>query len=346
MGLGRLSQVSPWNAARVMRLSRWLILSFLLLLVALPQAHAQGSALPYTVVVPVKDTSEAERNQAFATGLGQVLVRVAGGQDLRGKSGYDEALKGASGIVQQYQYQRGGGSAPSISLQVSFDQGAVDRTIATLGVPSAGMKPPVLAIVRRDGGDPLGKAALGALLQSATARGYNVITADESNPPDVEALQKADPAALTDVTRDYKTGLVLIGNLNGNNADWTLVSGGRAQQWKDQAASADALLGNAGNTLGDRLGKQLNVIGASAVDGKLWVSGIASATDYANLLAVLRADPAVHQVNTLQAQGDGMLFQLKADLPLDTLAANLAAGGRLLQAAQHSGADASLRWLH
>lgn len=333
----------------LMRLSRLLIVTFLLALAALPALYAQnqpGSSSPYTVIVPVKDTSEAERDQAFTAGLSQVLARVAGGQDLRGKSGYDDALKGAPGIVKQYQYQRVGGAAPGVSLQISFDEGAVQRVISTMGVASAGVKPPVLAIVRQAGGNPLGKDALGALVKSAAAHGYSVITANAGGLPDTAALQKADPAALATLTQNYKTGLVLVGNLHDGGADWTLVSGGRTQQWKAPAADNDALLGDAGNALGDRLGKQLNVVGSDVVDGKLWVSGVGSATDYADLLAVLRGDSAVRQVSTIEAQGDGMLFQLKTNVPLDALATNLAAGGRLLQGESHDGADASLRWVH
>jgi hypothetical protein len=51
-------------------------------------------------------------------------------------------------------------------------------------------------------------------------------------------------------------------------------------------------------------------------------------------------------VTTTGAQNDSVLLDVKASLPMSGLAANLAAGGRLLQAEPHQGADASLRWLH
>jgi hypothetical protein len=55
----------------------------------------------------------------------------------------------------------------------------------------------------------------------------------------------------------------------------------------------------------------------------------------------------VRKVGTVGAKDDGVLLQVTSALPLNALASNLAAGGRLLQApAAHSGADASLRWLH
>jgi hypothetical protein len=332
-----------------MRLSRLLIASLLLGFAALSPWRAPAqSASPYTVVVPVPDTSETQRDQAFATALAQVLARVSGGQDLRGKPGYDDALKNAPGMVQQYQYQRGTGTPPGLLLQTTFDSGAVRRAIAQMGASSAGVKPPVLLVVRDAAGNLLGRDALAALASAAGQRGYNVAYAD--NPavlPDPAKLAAADPAALAAVTGEYHTGLVLLGQLHqGGGADWTLLSGGRTQQWTDQASGDDALLGDAGSALADRLGKQLNVIGGGTVEGKLWVSGLDSAMDYAGMLAALRADPAVLNVATLGAQDDGALLEVKSSLPLPALAADLAAGGHLLQGQAHDGADASLRWLH
>lgn len=329
-----------------MRLSRLLLTSFLLGFAALLPAHAQAQSVPtspYTVTLPVADTSEAQRDRAFAEGLGQVLARVAGGQDLRSKPGYADALAAAPGMVQQYQYQRAG---TGIALQATYDQGAVRRLIARLGVPAAGVKPPVLAIVQGSDGNLLGKDALGALAQAAAARGVTLIYPDPAHAPDPLAVAAADPATLAAITRQYKTGLILLGSLHGGTADWTLISGGQPQRWSDQGTSADVLLADAGGMAVDRIGKQLNVIGASVNEGKLWVTGLQSAMDYANLLALLRADPAVRHVTTLGAENGGLLFGIKAGTPLNALAASLAAGGRVIAGDAHPGADASLRWLH
>jgi len=327
-----------------MRLPRLLSVVLLLGLSALPlHAQSQAPASPYTVVVPVSDTSEMQRDAAFATALGQVLERVAGGQDLRDKSGYDDALKGAPGLVQQFQYQRAGNG---LALQANFDPGAVRRLITQLGVPAAGVKPPVLVLVHGSDGSLLGKDSLAVLAQAAASHGYTLAYPDPANPPDASAVTGADPATLARVTQRYHTGLILVGNLKGGSADWTLVAGGKSQPWSDQGVSEDALFTDAGNTLADRLGKQLNVIGASVSSGKLWVGRVGSAQAYANLLALLRSDPSVREVNTLAADNDGFLLAIKSTMPPAALAASLAAGGRLIQAPPHAGADASLQWLH
>ncbi len=330
-----------------MRLSRLLFVGLLLALLVsvahVPAAHAQGQVSAYTVTVPVTDTSEAKRDEAFGVALSQVLARTAGGQDLRGKPGYDDALKAAPGIVQQYQYQRAAGG---LALQVSFDQGAVQRAVSQMGVAGTSGKPPVLLLVRDANGTVMDANALAPLSQAVAQRGYSVVLADPGKTAEGPSVASTDPQQIFDLARQYKTGLVLLGQLRADGADWNLVSGGPQQKWSSGAPVTQQTLIDAGNALSDRLGKQLNVIGSGNVDGKLWVSGVNSALDYANLLAALRADPMVRQVVTLSAQGDGMLFATKTGLPLNVMASSLTASGRLLEGDAHAGADASMRWVH
>jgi len=327
---------------------RWscLLLVALLLGGALPpRAHADVDPSAYSVVVPVPDTSDAQRDDAFAAALAQVLARVAGGQDLRSKPGYDDALKGASAMVQKFQYQREG---DGISLQVDFAPSAVQRVVAQLGFADVGAKPPVLLLVQGSDGALFDRAALGSLAAAATAQGVDVTYPQAGDSPDAAKLAAADPQALAQLDQRYHTGLVLLGRLHGGTADWTLVMGGQAQRWSGQGTgkTEDQLLADAGAGVAARVNSQLNVVGAGLSDGKFWVDGLHSAMDYANLLAVLRADPAVREVDTLAAQDDGVLLHVQAALPLSGLAANLAANGRvLLQSQAHGGADVTLRWI-
>lgn len=326
-----------------MRLFRPLIVTFLLVFAAASSLHAQLAGSPYSVVVPVVDTSDAQRDQAFSIALAQVLTRIAGGQDLRSNAGYADALGKASSLVQKFQYQR---AATGMILNVDFEPGSVRRLVAKLGVQSAGIKPPVLLLVQDRDGHLLDQASLASLATSAAARGTSVVYPDAAHTPDPASVAATDPAALAMINQQYRTGLVLLGKLRGDGADWTLVSGGQTQRWSAQGMSAERLLEDAGNGLVDRLGKQLNVIGAGPSQGKLWVSGLDSAMAYANLIAALQNDPTVTQVVTLGAQNDAVLLDVKATIPISALAANLAAGGHLLlQGEPHAGADANLRWL-
>ena len=349
--IGQTAAQFPPQTTPPMHLSRLLpaVLMPVVLLLGLgsaPSLRAQTDAAtsPYTVVVPVPDTTEAQRNDAFATALGQVLTRVAGGQDLRSNAGYAAAVQGASAIVQKFQYQR---ATDGMSLKVDFEPGAVKRLVSRLGVVSAGVKPPVLLLVQGTDGVLLDQAALASLAAAAAARGTDVVYPQAGDTPDIAKIAAGDSTALAALNQRYRTGLVLLGKLRTGGADWTLVTGGAPQSWSGKGATEDAMFTDAGTSMAARIGKQLNVVGGSVSDGKFWVSGLHSALDYASLLATLRADPAVREVTTLGAQDDGVLLQVKAALPMSGLAANLAAAGRVrLQEAAHVGADVTLSWVH
>ena len=329
-----------------MRLTCLLLVAFLFTLPVPPPLHAQDqgvAASPYSVTVPVTDTSEDQRNQAFSTALAQVLTRVAGGQDLRSNPNYGSALGSASSLVQQFQYQKAG---EGFALQVNFAPASVRRLVATLGVASAGVKPPVLLLVRGADGKLFDQSALAPLATAAAARGTDFAYPDASGLPAASRVSAADPAALAAIDQHYHTGLVLLGKVTQKQAEWTLVSGGQVQHWQSRGTTEDALLKDGGNGLADRLSRQLNVIGAGSSQGTMWVSGLHSAEDYANLLATLRADPSVQDVRTAGAKDDGVLLDVQSSVPLNALSANLTAGGHLLQAQPHESADTSLRWLH
>lgn len=312
-------------------------------LVAGPPAQAQAAS-PYSVTVPVSDTSDAQRADAFSSALAQVLARVAGGQDLRSRPGYGDALKNAAALVRHFQYAR---AATGMSLAVDFEPGAVRHLVTQLGVTNAATgKPPLLVLVQGTDGALLDQGALASLAGAVAAQGYEVAYAAAADVPDTDKLAAADPATLAAINQQYHTGLVLMGKLHAGGADWTLVTGGKVQRWSGQGATEDAVLAAAGSSAVDRIGRQLNVVGASVNTLKLWVSGLDGAMDYAELVHTLRADPSVRSVVTLGADGDGMLFQVEAAMPADALAANLAASGRMIRAGSHAGTDASLRWLH
>src|SRR6185437_8863631 len=193
---GRIGQTSrefpeeePHAHAPAPPVDRFLLLG----VAALPSLHAQNAGSPYSVTVPVTDTTDAQRDQAFATALGQVMTRVAGGQDLRGNPGYAEALGSASSLVQKFQYQR---AATGLVLEVDFAPSSVRRLVAKLGVASAGIKPPVLLLVQRADGSLADQAALASLATTAGARGTNVVYPTPSSRFDAAKVAAADPAAL------------------------------------------------------------------------------------------------------------------------------------------------------
>ncbi len=316
----------------------------LAVLLALPLAlpAQQLPASPYNVQLPVADTSVASRNQAFSDALGQVLVRLAGGQDLRDRPGYADALKGASGLVAQYQYQQGAEGGGGLGLQVRFDPASVRHLAQQLGT-HAGQRPPVLLLVRDAHGRLLDQGQLQSLAAAINRGGHDVLYVDPAAAPPASALT-ADPGQLSALSQRYGTGLVLAGELTADGGQWTLFSGGAPRHW-DGSPGADPLQA-AGAAVSGYLGQQLNVIGNGNNSGRLWVSGLGSAQDYASLLALLRDDSTITHVDTLSVDDNGILLSVSSLVPLTNLGAGLAAGGRLQVASAHEGADVALRWMH
>jgi hypothetical protein len=328
-----------------MRARITLILTAFALLCA-PVFAQNGSVSPYTVTVPVADTSAANRDQAFTAALTQVITRVNGGQDPRTKPGYADAIKQPGALVQQYQYKRSGAGAAPMLLEVSFDPAAIRRAAGATDPAAGGAANTLLAIVRDGQGHLLGSDALAPMAQAAQARGYQLIVADPNGEPAATSVNSADPATLAALTAKYHTALIVQGQLDHGSADWTVITGGKAQHWQDSGEADPALLGNGANAAADRIERQLAGTAAIGNSANVWVSGLNSAGDYAALMDALHDDPAIRSVNAAQADGNGILLQVKGNGSLRALAAGVGASGHLLTAqAAHDGADVSLRWV-
>ena len=86
-------------------------------------APSAPGANPYSVTVPVAGTSDAQRDAAMSTALGQVLQQVSPGfaatPDVRAQ---------ASGYVRDFHYRRA--VSGGLELQVDFDPGSIGRMVA------------------------------------------------------------------------------------------------------------------------------------------------------------------------------------------------------------------------
>ena len=323
------------------------LLAFLLLALALFAGNAMAQAPLYTVTVPVADTSAAVRDQAFANGLTQVLARASNGADPRGKPGYADALKQPGGLVQQYQYSRtGGANGAPLSLEIVFDPGAIRRVLAVGDASVTAPKPPVLVVVHDGAGKLLGAQDVTPLAQMADTRGYQTVTPRADAAVDATALGKGDAAALATVTRQYSTGTVLLGHLNADQSiDWTLLANGRSSSWTDSGQARAALLTNGANAMADKLDRQFAAAQGGSSSGKIWVSGLRSAADYAGLLSTFQNDPAVRSVAPVGATSEGVLLNVAASAPLARIVAGYASSGHVLEAGAHDGADLAVRWV-
>lgn len=344
--MARFGQTAPLDEsdAEPMRPFRLIASLMLLVMASLGTAIAQTSI--YTVTVPVADTSAAVRDQAFATGLTQVLARASNGADPRGKPGYADAMKQPGGLVQQYQYARtNGANGAPLSLDIVFDPGAIRRVLAVGDAAAAAPKAPVLVVARDASGKLLGQQDLSPLAQMADSRGYTIVVPKDGHAPDANALASGDPGAVATVARQYNTGVILVGRIGDDQTDWTLVSAGKTSSWKDSGEARAALLTNGANAMADKLDRQFAATQGGSSSGKVWVSGLRSAADYAGLLSTFGNDPAVKTVAPVGATADGVLLAVSANAPLARLVAGYASGGHILAADGHDGADLAVRWV-
>jgi hypothetical protein len=322
------------------------LLAFLVLFLVSCLGTVAAQTAMYTVTVPVADTSAAVRDQAFATGLTQVLARASNGADPRSKAGYADAMKQPGGLVQQYQYARtGGANGAPLSLDIVFDPGAIRRALAVGDAAAAAPKAPVLVIAHDASGKLLGQQDLLPLSQMADTRGYQIIVPKGGATPDANAIAGGDTAVIANVARQYNTGVILVGKIGADQTDWTLVSAGRTSNWKDSGEAPAALLSNGANAMADKLDRQFTATQGGSSSGKVWVSGLRSATDYAGLLSTFQNDPSIKSVAPVGATADGVLLNVSATAPLARLVAAYAAGGHVLATDSHEGADLAVRWI-
>lgn len=92
----------------------------------------------YTGEAPVSSQSEAERNAAFRTALGKVVVDIVGDRGVLERADVADALGEARSYMLQYRYLRAPADAetgmPGLRLVVEFDSVAVDSMLDRLGL--------------------------------------------------------------------------------------------------------------------------------------------------------------------------------------------------------------------
>ncbi|HEY4556066.1 MAG TPA: DUF2066 domain-containing protein, partial [Lysobacter sp.] len=148
------------------------------------RVSAQGA---YAAEVAVNGQGEAQRTNAFARGLVQVLTKVTGDRAVNARPGVGQELRRAREYVKGYDYRQDEGvsasGAPSFRtvLVVRYDEDKVRALIDTLGLPIwAEPRPkPVLWLAIDDGSGPrlvgLNRSnAARPVLDQAIARGYRL----------------------------------------------------------------------------------------------------------------------------------------------------------------------------
>ena len=292
------------------RTAGWLAL----VLVAAAASAAQAAEVAlYRESVPLKGTTEADRNAAFGEALRAVVVRVSGQRDAGSSPGVNASAGRANRLVQQYS------ATPEGELKVGFDAGTIDEILQDAGLPFWPSERPVTLVVMS------GVAGAGALRvgDASPERAQLELAAKARGVPLVwpltgvsieTARAQLEASGVEAVARAAGTeaDAVLIGLLSGSGADWTLVHAGDASRRRGSAEDGAHL---AADTFAD-IYAPASTRGLSTVAVR--IGGVESLQAYAGLLDELESLSMVRGIGVGELDGATLRLSLtlRGDLEL------------------------------
>lgn len=313
-----------------------------------PGKAAPADLFESEVVVP--NQSPAERSQAFRTALAEVLVRVAGRNDVLDSEPARALLKDPGKLVQQYRYYTRPDSQPPVLLMwVRFDEPGIREGLQQQGLSYWGKERPDtlvwLAVEDR------GRRYVVAAGDDSDVRRQIELAARQRGVPIVFPLMDLEDqsrARFTDIwggffdnvlqaSERYSPQAVLIGRLNrsvsgGWSSRWHLQVGGRPNAWTDSRSDL-ALLSQQGiDDAADILASQFAVAsGGSAGNNRVLieVAGVDSLADYARASAYLEALTSVADLQLTQVNGPILKYSLQLNGSLQDLTRTVAIGSVL-----------------
>lgn len=296
------------------------------------RVSAQGV---YAAEVAVTGQGEAQRANAFARGLVQVLTKLTGDRAVNGKPGVGPELRRAREYVKGYDYRQDEGvsasGAPSFrtTLVIRYDDEKVQTLIDTLGLPiwPEPRPKPVLWLAIDDGSGPrlvgLNRSnAARPVLDQAIERGYRLGLPSGSAAEQalVGAIWRGDTAAISRASQRYSPPMQLVGKLfrdgsGGWTAEWVFVDNGRVlNKWttgdRDARRAMAGGADGAADALVRRYAKPSEGAG-KAGDYTVRFSGIDSADDYIRLMGYLQRQAIVRRITPVSAGPGTAVFELE-----------------------------------
>lgn len=295
-----------------------------------------GARGVYEAEVPVNSQGDAERNSAFARGLGQVLDKLSGDRNAMGRPGVAAELVNARDYVAGYDYRQDQGTSPSgaptfrPTLVVRFMPDKVNGLMADLGLPvwPQPRPKPVVWLAIDDGSGPrlvgLGQAnAARPLLNRAVERGFSLglPAGNAAEQAQAGAIWRQDTAAVARASSRYQPPMQLVGKLyrgkGGWVGDWVFVDAGRVlSKWSSSSADARGAMVAGADGAADALIKRYARRGTATAGGaagtyRVVFSGINSTEDYLRLSAALQATRVVSKITPARAEGDMLELDLE-----------------------------------
>lgn len=277
-------------------------------------ASARAAEVPlYRVTVPLKGSSEEDRNAAFAEALRAVVVRASGQRGAGSNPGISKNAGRANRLVQQYSATSGG------ELIVGFEPSTIDGILTEAGLPSWPSERPATLVVMPGGAAGRALRAGESTPQSseletaARARGVPLVwpVTDVSVDTIRSQLEESGVAGAARAA-GLQADAVLIGASGGNQQDWLLVHLGDSARRRGSTTDAAHL---AADTFAGIYAPE-STRGLSTASVR--IDGVGSLQAYAGLMKELEALSMVRGVAVDEIQGSTVRLDLtlRGDLAL------------------------------
>jgi hypothetical protein len=291
----------------------------------------------YQANVTLISQSDAERQNATAQALMQVIVKLTGNPQAPLNTVIRKALPQASSLV----VQSAANTAPSDSegntaiggvpiykttLSVSFDPVAVDLLIAGAGLKYwTGARPkPMLWLAIDDGrGARLVTAQQINVVKPLAAEGLNrglhfLLPAGTSvEQAATAAIWNLDAAALTPLSARYQNNTQLLGKMYRSVSGWSIwwvlsQDGVEIGRWPVTDADPQRAIASGADFVVDAMAKREAVYLPIGAGGSYLIDvvGIANQVDFLRVMAYLQNQPIVQKVSVVEVTPDHLRLQL------------------------------------
>ena len=314
-------------------------ISTLILVLLLPVCtHAVVVHDLYQAEVPVPDQSAASQKQGLSSAMLQVLIKVTGDRNIRGRAVADELIKKPENYLQQYKYRK----KPVIEnnqltleeqlyLWASFNESAINRVLNEYAVPVWGkVRPSTLVWLVVDSGesprivgleDVSGYSAM--LEKSARERGIVLVhpLLDET---DLGYLTTSDIKAgfvdrVITASERYSADSTLAGTVtqtgeNSWQAEWSAIIADNVSTWTVTGDSVAAVLEDGVNRLTDNLAERyVHTSTYTEETGiEIVVNDIHGFDQYSRVLKYLRSLNSVTDVQVLSVKPGNVTYSISS----------------------------------
>lgn len=304
--------------------------------------------------VPVEERGPVARDEAFAMGLQEVLVKLTGNREAAAAAMQLEAFARPAGLVQQFSYATRprlddeGRTISQLYLDLRFDAAAIDRLLRGSGLPRWGRQRPatLLWIAVEEGTDRRllaagdGSELIETLRRVGSERGIPLrlplMDLEDQRSLEVAEVWAGFEEPVLAASQRYAADETVIARVQELQPDvwisrWRDM--GRAASatdsgWSAQGEDASSALAQGLELLADRQAQAYALVDGATGPGRveIRVIGIQGVDDYGRTLAHLRDLAPVEAVEVMRAGAGEILFGLRHRGSRDQVVAAIALG--------------------